>query len=270
MVAIDDLQGSITCSDDSANCILDGENSRRLMYMSGDGNLQQTTIRALTLQDGQGDAGGGLSISGSVKLEIILCVFTSCTATGSEGGGAIHYDGTADAEVNIYASRFERNTVTSSGADIYRKAGLVTVRTTCPAPFESFPVATGDDLETFGSVSGSPNTFYCYFVCPAGSYNGGMGDSSSDCNECASDKYSYSGSTYCSISQWQVTNISELFNKVSENGASKMAGEKCGSEVIGGHRLHRNTAAFFSLTAADSRRWGSNHVGREHLSMRYL
>lgn len=240
---------------------MDGEYTRRLMYISGDGDIQQATIRALTFKDGQSDAGGGLAISGLVKLEVVLCIFTSCTATGPEGGGAIHYDGTAGAEVNIYATRFLANTATSSGADIYRKAGLMTVRTTCPSPYESFLSTAGDALTTYGTIEGTLNTHYCYFMCPAGFYNDELGVSSSSCQNCAQHEYSDEGSTYCSFSQWQVTNIAELFSTVSQSGTSKMAGETFGSDL---------RRSFDPNPRHDSRRWGRHHDGRANLPVRNL
>ena len=83
------------------------------------------------------------------------------------------------------------------------------------------PLASGLALSIYGTISGFSYTHYCYHVCPVGQYNPTYGGSSSSCQTCPSDKTSTEGSTSCLVNLWHVTTMTELYNKVSENGDAK-------------------------------------------------
>ena len=147
MIVTSDLPGTIKCEkDDASSCILNGENKRRIWFVSGylggysDGAA--TTFRAITFFQGSTkeipvdkDAfgnniegwrkrGGGLSVKCGAVVKIELCVFDSCTAPkmGTEvdrKGGAIYVENDSDhcsagitlkaTRVNVYATSFQNN-----------------------------------------------------------------------------------------------------------------------------------------------------------------
>jgi len=70
------LYSSIECTNDSADCVIDGQSSRRVIYVGGNagGSL---TIRALTFLNGQAGNGGGAYIYDGA----IVDVFYASSAT---------------------------------------------------------------------------------------------------------------------------------------------------------------------------------------------
>jgi len=226
MLVPNDLSGSFECTNDSADCVIDGQSSRRGLYIYGTSG-QTLTLRALNFFDGQAAQGGGIYIDRGALVEIVLVVFSNCKATYSASGGAAVYVTYYGTTVNVYGSRFAGNAAASgNGGDIfnYNNEATVTIHSTCPSPYNTNDITTGETLSTQGTVYGNPNTYYCYTVCPAGYYNPTLGDTISSCSVCAaSDKSSAIGSTACLVKNWQVTNMNEFFNKVSETGGSKMA-----------------------------------------------
>jgi len=143
MLYPNNLYGSIECTNDTADCILDGEKSRRLICAEEIAE-QPLTLRALTFKDGQGNVGGGLFIYNAL-VNIILCVFSSCRAEFVEGefnsGGAIEAGGslTVLTVVNIYATSFMDNIADNGeGNDIYKDLyATITVHNICPSPYSS-------------------------------------------------------------------------------------------------------------------------------------
>ena len=138
MLYTDDLNGEVKCVEDNASCVLDGENERRGMFVSGtrSGTL---ILQAISFKEGKGDKGGGAWIGYGAIVEIHLCVFTNCRATDSAyGGGAIY--ATSTSTVNIYGTSFNGNTSPGFGEDIYsNKEGIidpnVIIHDTCPSPY---------------------------------------------------------------------------------------------------------------------------------------
>ena len=136
MLATEDLHGVIKCEDDSASCLLDGENFRGVMSVDGAG-ADTLTLRALTFKDGEATNGGGVYIWGGAKVTIELCVFSNCRATESYyGGGAIFFE---SGIVNVYGTSFSGNTaVSGNGDDILQgDSGTITIHNTCPSPYSS-------------------------------------------------------------------------------------------------------------------------------------
>ena len=126
---IDDIYFSLICSSSPHSCILDGADSRRIMYISRTSS-QTLTIAGMTFKDGSTGTGGGMFIGSSALVSIQTCKFVSCYANG-DGGGAIY----ARATVNIYTTTFADNSAAWGGVgnDIATfSGGDVTIHSTCP------------------------------------------------------------------------------------------------------------------------------------------
>jgi predicted outer membrane repeat protein len=141
MLGTDDLNGEVKCVEDNASCVLDGENARRVMYVSGTGS-GTLTLRALTFDKGYTTyPGGGVWIGGGTIVDLELLVFSNNRATSSDyGGGAIYVSGFGGAatDVNVYGTSFFANTADSgNGDDIYLGSGIITIHNTCPSPYSS-------------------------------------------------------------------------------------------------------------------------------------
>ena len=136
MLYTNDLYGEVKCINDEATCIIDGEDTRQILYVSGTG-VGKLTLRATTFKDGYiSSNGGGIYIYGGT-MDINLCVFSGCrsTYTWSGGGGAIYV---SSATVDIYGTSFTGNTAYSGyGDDIFVSSGTITVHDTCPSPYSS-------------------------------------------------------------------------------------------------------------------------------------
>jgi hypothetical protein len=132
------LNGEVKCVEDNASCVLDGENQRRGMYVTG--NESGTLIlRALTFDKGYTVYnGGGAVISSNAIVDFELCIFSNNRATdSSHGGGAIFVVNSGTA-VNVYGTSFSGNTADSgNGDDIYRLSGTINIHNTCPSPYSS-------------------------------------------------------------------------------------------------------------------------------------
>ena len=142
MLHTDDLNGEVKCVEDSASCVLDGENERRgtKVAETGSGTL---ILRALTFDKGYADgySGGGVWIGFGAIVDLKLLVFSNNRATSSTlGGGAIYVEGSGTT-VNIYGTSFYGNTADSgNGDDIYNdpnNPGTITIHNTCPSPYSS-------------------------------------------------------------------------------------------------------------------------------------
>ena len=165
MITANNLFGSIECTE-SAGCILDGLGLHRVMWVSGTGG-QTLTLRALAFKDGQATNGGGLETKTGALVDVVLCVFGNCKATGTSGGAIfVESSGTV---VKIFGTSFIGNTADSrNGNDIYRKDGEITFHDICPPPYTAKTPTQGSALDTFGSVNGSAFSFAeCFIVCPA-------------------------------------------------------------------------------------------------------
>ena len=135
MLSTKNLYGTIQCFNDDVSCVLDGQSSRRGMYVVGTGS-GKLTIRAIRFYKGKNwGSGGGVWIGDGAKIDITLCVFDSCEASStssSTGGGGIYVSYSA---VSIYATAFTGNSAASgNGDDIYNDYGTVTIHDTCPTP----------------------------------------------------------------------------------------------------------------------------------------
>ena len=138
MLSTYNLYGTIQCFNDDVSCVLDGQSSRRGMYVVGTGS-GKLTIRAIRFYQMKivDYAGAGMFIGNGAKVDVILCVFDTCEITSRDyGGGGIYVkSGTVD----IYATAFTGNSATSgNGDDIYNTDdGTVTIHDTCPSPYSA-------------------------------------------------------------------------------------------------------------------------------------
>ena len=80
MLAIGEKFGEVKCEENTASCILNGENSRRGMRVAGTGT-STLLLRALSFQDCEAFDGGGVDISVGAIVDFELCVFSNCRAT---------------------------------------------------------------------------------------------------------------------------------------------------------------------------------------------
>lgn len=145
-----DMNGELRCTDDAANCVLDGEGRRQGMYIYGtDGG--RMVFRAITFQDGKADVGAGLWMSAGAIVDIKLCVFLGCRSTLSPGGGGIYV---FNSDLNVYGTTFSENTADNGrGADIYKVSPTdsVTIHDTCPSPYSSVTPNRGSVLDYDGT-----------------------------------------------------------------------------------------------------------------------
>jgi serine/threonine protein kinase len=159
MVVLTNMWGVVKCNSDLATCILDGEFSHLVIAVSGSnegGHL--LTIRALTVTKGKWDNCGGIGVSGSAIVDIVLCIFIENSPLAS-GGGAI---GLMGGVVNVYGCTYYGNTIAlTGGADVTNLGGSVTIHGTCPSPYQDTTPPQGAPLQTHGVVSGTPYEYSC-------------------------------------------------------------------------------------------------------------
>jgi hypothetical protein len=144
MLWTDDLNGEVKCVEDNASCVLDGENARTLLYVSGTGS-GTLILRALTFDKGYASFAGGVFIEGGAIVDLELCIFSNNRATNSQGGGAI-FVSSSGTTVNVYGTSFNGNTADSgNGDDIYSFNGAtITIHNTCPSPYSSNTPTQGE------------------------------------------------------------------------------------------------------------------------------
>ena len=131
------LNGEVKCAQDAtATCVLDGESSRRGMYVKRT-NGGKLTIKSVTFDNCQASMGAGINIREGAIVDIKLCISSNCRATSSNiGGGAILISSTGGI-VNVYGTSFNENIADSEeGKDIYRNGGTITIYNMCPTPYE--------------------------------------------------------------------------------------------------------------------------------------
>lgn len=137
MLWVRDLFGEVRCSEDTADCILDGGNEVGLLFVEGTGG-DELSIRAIYFKDGNANIGGGMYARDGAIVSLVLCVFSSCQSNdNTHGGGAIYV---ADATVDLYGTAFTDNVAeVGLGNDIYNllNLGTITIHDTCPSPYTS-------------------------------------------------------------------------------------------------------------------------------------
>ena len=158
MLATLNLYGEVKCVEDSASCILDGEDLRRGLIVDKTGS-DTLILRALSFVNGAASSGGGVYIMGAsgAYVDIELCVFSNCRASGyvsGYGGGAIYVSNNPDSiSVYVYGTSFHGNTAdTGEGNDIHNKD-------------PSTDDWVDDDQYAFGFDSYS--TIFIYSTCPS-------------------------------------------------------------------------------------------------------
>jgi hypothetical protein len=134
MLWTDDVNGEVKCVEDNASCVLDGENARRVMDVSGTGS-GTLILRALSFDKGYTTHGGGVLISDGAIVDLMLLVFSNNRVTHSSLGGGAFFVWSSTA--NVYSATFNGNTAASSGDDIYSLQATITIHNTCPTPYSS-------------------------------------------------------------------------------------------------------------------------------------
>jgi hypothetical protein len=134
------LFGDIKCKEETASCVINGEDSKRLLDIRGTGG-ETLTLRAVHFVNGKFDFTGGVFIDSGAVVDIELCIFSNCKATpqvdsANKGGGAIYvWDA---ATVQIYGTQFVNNTAEGFEDEIYNsqtKPGEINVHNVCPTPY---------------------------------------------------------------------------------------------------------------------------------------
>jgi hypothetical protein len=137
MLSTSNLNGEVKCVEDNASCVLDGEELRRVMSVSGTGS-GTLILRALTFDKGYSGNGGGVSIYNDAMVDLKLSVFSSNRATDSSYGGGAIFVSNGGTTVNAYGTSFNANNADSGkGDDIYRNRGTINIHNTCPSPYSS-------------------------------------------------------------------------------------------------------------------------------------
>ena len=121
----DEIYFSLVCSGALHSCVLDGSDSRRIMYIEGTGG-GTITFPGIHFLDANSDYGGALYISSSALVSLQGCKISS--NQGSNGGG--FYAQSSGTTVNLYSTSFDGNSATY-GDDIYVWSGSLTVHSTC-------------------------------------------------------------------------------------------------------------------------------------------
>lgn len=148
MLTLEHLYGNIKCLRDGGSCVVDGENTRRGVYVTRTGG-RALSLRSITFKDGKAtSAGGGIYIHGGAIVDLLLCTFSNCRASGTtkdwHGGGAIYISSNVDNTVNLYGTSFNENEADSSkGDDIHNNGGTITIHNTCPSPYSSVVPSKG-------------------------------------------------------------------------------------------------------------------------------
>jgi predicted outer membrane repeat protein len=156
MIHTNSLNGEVKCTLDDANsCIMDGEESRRILEVVGTGVDGKLIITAVTFKNGKAQTGGGILITTTetypfnAQVDLKLCVFSFCNSQSAHhGGGAIYLASSAYIEVNIYGTSFMGNTAAGDGDDILSYgSGSTTNYNTCPSPYSyKIPIQGKVDL----------------------------------------------------------------------------------------------------------------------------
>jgi hypothetical protein len=135
-----DLNGEVKCVEDTASCVLDGENARRVMDVRGTGSAT-LILRALTFDKGYAELGGGVNIDEGAIVTIELCIFSNNRASRWNYGGGAFFAEESRTTVNVYGTSFYGNTADSGdGDDIHRSSWgspTITIHNTCPSPYSS-------------------------------------------------------------------------------------------------------------------------------------
>ena len=147
---------SLVCSGALHSCVLDGSNSRRLMFIEHT-HTHTMTLSGVHFKDSNNNYGGALFIL-SALVSIEACKISSNQA--SNGGGIAAWN--SGTTVNLYSTSFDGNSA-SDGDDIYVYQASLTVHSTCPPDWSGTPAA-GSDLDTYisstgGTISGTTKSF---------------------------------------------------------------------------------------------------------------
>ncbi|GMI32159.1 hypothetical protein TrCOL_g6757 [Triparma columacea] len=145
MLYSDDSFGEVRCSSDDATCVIDGEEQRRVIHVSGTGS-GKVTIRAITIQNGHAQySGGGIYASTMAAVDVKLCLFINCQSTSTSsyyGGGAI-YASTSGTILNVYGTSFSGSVSGGAGSDIKASSATIIIHATCPVPYSHLVAAQG-------------------------------------------------------------------------------------------------------------------------------
>ncbi|GMH70718.1 hypothetical protein TrRE_jg1476 [Triparma retinervis] len=113
------------------------------------------TVRALTITNGKWLNCGGLGVSEGGIVDVVMCVFIGNQPLASGAGGL----GAVSGIVNAYGCVFFDNIALTGGADVTNLGGDITVRSTCPEPYEADAAIQGDALESYDLHTNAMSNF---------------------------------------------------------------------------------------------------------------
>ena len=199
------LAGRIECATDAnanADCVLDGENKMRIVWMRGSGGGDMI-FNSLHFKNGNSvTSGGGIMISprfgDTVQTRVIIefCVFSN-NQVQEGGGGAIFIDalGTSDlAKLWLYAVNFYDNQDVDWAKDLYTSNSEVTISADCPLGYEGKPkvevdLQVGESSSTLNGLEKGYSKGTCN-KCVEGKYLMNTGSAENDiCVSCEFGKY---------------------------------------------------------------------------------
>ena len=119
---------SIAYSADGGACVWQGATGKRVVYIADNGGT--STLSYITIKDGDASNGGGLYVSNS---NVVLVLIDFIGNAASSAGGAI-YVISGSSSVNLHCCSFSGNTAYASsyGPDVYNNAETVVIGG-CPA-----------------------------------------------------------------------------------------------------------------------------------------
>ncbi|GMI14629.1 hypothetical protein TrVE_jg5503 [Triparma verrucosa] len=162
-----ELFGNIVCQEDGLSCVLDGQLTRIVMWISETGG-SKLTIKGIKFYRGDAGglySGGGMVVDSGCKVTLEFCAFTSCSAYI---GGAIYNQ--PDTTLLLYGTNFTSNDADVHGAKDVSNSGIFAVFDICPDGWVGIP-DEGVELSAGGvEIAGIPNSFSIgsCTVCPLG------------------------------------------------------------------------------------------------------
>jgi len=115
---------SIACNEDGGACVWQGAATRGVVMIDTNGGT--TTLRSITIKDGDASSGGGLFVWSS-NVDLILIDFIDNVASS---GGAI-FVSAGSSTVNLQGCSLAGN-IASTGPDVYNNAKTVVISGWCP------------------------------------------------------------------------------------------------------------------------------------------
>eukprot|EP00519_Triparma_laevis_P003800 CAMPEP_0182496358 /NCGR_PEP_ID=MMETSP1321-20130603/5016_1 /TAXON_ID=91990 /ORGANISM="Bolidomonas sp., Strain RCC1657" /LENGTH=919 /DNA_ID=CAMNT_0024699959 /DNA_START=167 /DNA_END=2923 /DNA_ORIENTATION=+ len=193
------LSGGLICKSEDLSCVLDGEDTRRVLWVYGTGSsvLKLKGLRFFRGKD-LNSYGGGLLVHNGASVNVEFCSFESCHA--GMGGGISVY---GSSSLIVHATIFEGNTAGSTGDDI-NNSGVAAFYDTCPTGWVGKP-EKGSSLDSSGiQLFGIANSFSIgsCSVCPLGKEGASSWydlSSASTCQTCVLGKFRSENEASCTV-----------------------------------------------------------------------